>query len=179
MKNKRMKKTLSIVLMLVLLLSLFGGVAQGPEAMAITASQLKKLVIGCKSVAYEFDNRAESYDEIGNANIYQDDVISLVFKKTGKTRIPAGTYVKVFYENDYIEFRENGIYSYEAEEKGYKPRYSSRKLAKDANQCCWYWNKPWKPGNYRICMIIPYTYDNGYGTNVVTMTWKKKIYRYG
>ena len=180
MKNKRMKKSLSIVLMLVLLLSLFGGVAQGPEAMAITRSQLNELRIGLKWVAYEFDNDAESYDDISDATIYEDDAISLVFKKaSGKYRIPKGSRVKVFYENDYIEFTENGIKPVDAEQNGYKARYSSRVLAKDANQCSWYWKTPWKVGNYRICLFIPYTYDDGYGEFFTWISWKMKVRRYG
>ena len=180
MKNKRMKKSLSIVLMLVLLMSLFGGVAHGPEAMAITKSQMKELRIGLKSLSYQFDNAAESYNDIDNTNIYQDEPVCLVFKKTGgKCRIPKGSYVKVFYENDYTEFTEDGLNAVNAEGNGYKARYSSRALAKDTNQCSWYWNKPWKIGNYRVCLFVPYTSDYGSGKYICVFSWKRKIYRYG
>ncbi len=180
MKNKRMKKSLSIVLMLVLLMSLFGGVAQGPKAIALTQSQLNDMVIGLKAVSYQFDNAAELWDEIDNATIYIDEPISLVFKRrAGKGRIPKGSYVKVFPENEFNEFREDGISPLNAEKNGYKARYSSRVLAKDTNQCSWYWKNPWKVGTYRVCLFVPYNKDNGYYTYYSWFSWKKKIYRYG
>lgn len=178
MKNKRMKKSLSIVLTLVLLLSLFGGVAQGPEAKAITESQVNAMRIGLKSVPFHFDNAAESYDEIENTKIYNDDPVCLVVKKTGgKVRLPKGCYVRVYYENDYIEFTEDGLNPLKAEKNGYKARYTGGKIAKDTNQTSWYWPKPWKTGNYRVCLFIPFT--DGSEKLVTWATWKKKIYRYG
>ncbi len=178
MKNKRMKKSLSIVLTLVLLLSLFGGVAQGPEAKAITESQVNAMRIGLKSVSFHFDNAAESYDEIDNTKIYNDDPVCLVVKKTGgKVRLPKGCYIRVYYENDYIEFTEDGLSPLKAEKNGYKARYTGGKIAKDTNQTSWYWPKPWKTGNYRVCLFIPFT--DGSEKLVTWATWKKKIYRYG
>lgn len=178
MKNKRMKKSLSIVLTLVLLLSLFGGVAQGPEAKAITKSQVDSMRIGLKSVSFHFDNAAESYDEIENTKIYNDDPVCLVVKKTGgKVRLPKGCYIRVYYENDYIEFTEDGLSPLKAEKNGYKARYTGSKIAKDTNQTSWYWPNPWKTGNYRVCLFIPF--KDGSETFVTWATWKKKIYRYG
>jgi hypothetical protein len=178
MKNKRMKKSLSIVLTLVLLLSLFCGVTQGPEATAITESQVNAMRIGLKSVSFHFDNAAESYDEIDNTKIYNDDPVCLVVKKTGgKVRLPKGCYIRVYYENDYIEFTEDGLSPLKAEKNGYKARYTGGKIAKDTNQTSWYWPKPWKTGNYRVCLFIPFT--DGSEKLVTWATWKKKIYRYG
>lgn len=179
MKNKRMKKSLSIVFTLVLLLSLFGGVTQGPEAKAVVyKNQLSSMRIGLKSVPFKFDSAAESFDEIDNTKIYQDDPVCLVVKKTGgKVRIPKGCYIRVYYENDYIEFTEDGLSPLKAENNGYKARYTGGKLGKDTNQTAWYWSKPWKTGNYRVCLFIPFL--DGSETFVTWVTWKKKIYRYG
>ena len=170
----KMKKTISMMLMLTLILSVFGGIVNGPDSKAVAKSELGIVGMTCVN----FDATGEDYNDLSMAKLYEDDSVGLVFKRKTGCRIPAGSFIYVYYENDFNDFRQDGYYPWTADDNGYTVRYRGNNLKRSTDQTCWFWSRPWKPGNYRVCLIVPYLGDDG----KAAFTWysyKIKINRYG
>ena len=171
--NKKIwiKKTMSLLLVLTTLMSLTVGVAQGPGAKAVNISELGKISLKMCS----FDARGEDYSDISSTKIYNDDPVSLVFKKQSGCRIPKGSYVRVFYKTDYLDYRSDGYYPWNMPNAKY---YTTNKLGSNKTQVCLYWKNPWKAGNYVICLIVPCS-NNAGKTGYTWFSWSAKVNRYG
>ena len=173
-KKRWFKKTTSLLLALTLMFGFVAGVAQeGPKANAVKIGEIGN--IGLKGVG--FDARGEEYSDISNTKLYSDDPVCLMFKRKTGCRIPKGSYVRVMYKTDYEDLRAKGIYPWNVNKKYLK--YYTQPITSSTSQLTFYWSKPWNPGKYAICLIIPCTNNAGTQKGYTWMTWGTRIYRYG
>ena len=174
MKNKkRMKKTMSIVLLLTLFISLFGGMAPGPDSKAvIKVGQIGNIYL--KTMGW--DARNESYEELTQSTVYENQFFTLYFKRRSGCRIPKGTYIVVTKKNDYNALTSEGYYPW-----GFPDEYIVRKGTKkklNYDECSWGLTGI-KAGNYVVSLIIPCCSNDGSKTGYTRRTYSLKVYRYG
>ena len=168
---KKMKKSMSMMLMLALIFSMFGGIASGPASLAVYYDEIG--TIGCKIV--NFDARSNSYDEINKTNLYQGYPVTVCVKRKTGCRIPKGSYIIVLKANDYRALRADGVWI--PDQKDYI-KYSSKGCALNYYETSWCWSNGWALGKYVVCLVMPYTEDDG-SSAYTFYAWNASVVRYG
>lgn len=168
--NKSVKRIMSTFLLLALLIGMFGGISDGPDALAAAP----KWKMSMKKANY--DARGGSYAECANEYIYAGECTTLYFKRTQGPKIPKGAYIALFTKSNFDALRSEGLPVADNTEYA---KYVGVKSQRSYDSCYWYFRNGFASGKYVLVLILPY-YDAVLRVNKKTyFWWNMNVYNYG
>ncbi len=166
----KIKKLMSIFLLMALMLSVVGEIAPMPDAKAAAPKWMLYSKFAC------YDARADSYAECANETLYSGEPTTLYVKRTAGPRIPKGTYLAIFKIADYNSLIEEGLPI--VQNTNYA-KYRGARSAKSSNTRWWYFKNGFSAGTYKVCIILPFYDENSRSKMYTYKTWTMKVYNYG
>lgn len=171
MNNKmRIKKSMSIMLLFAMILSMFGATIPGPDSKAVAYADFGR--ISMKSC--NFDVGGYDYDECNGQTLYEGYTVSLFFKRMTGCRIPKGSVLYLIRKNDYEAVCSEGLTMAKIRQYCYS---FSNPTRLNYNEVYWKWKNGLPRGKYIAMLYMPYTYNRK--TYYRYYWWNVKVNRYG